>query len=71
MFRRQGFLVVKDFFRRDELDPAREAINQLVDELAQKLFKAGKIKGVILVILLFYTTAMSNIHNISHTLNAM
>ncbi|XP_064605127.1 uncharacterized protein LOC135470236 [Liolophura sinensis] len=43
---KEGFLVVKEFFRKEELDPAREAINQLVDELAQKLFEAGKIKDL-------------------------
>lgn len=28
-----------------ELDPCREAIGGLVDELAQKLYKGGKIKS--------------------------
>ena len=39
-------MVVGDFFDKSELDPAREAIELLVDGLAQKLYDAGKIKGL-------------------------
>jgi hypothetical protein len=41
-----GFLVLDSFFTRDELDPAREAVDMLVDGLAQTLHKAGKIKSL-------------------------
>ena len=38
-------MIVEDFFDRKLLDECREAVNELVEQLAQKLFKAGKIKG--------------------------
>ncbi|XP_053403695.1 uncharacterized protein LOC123537801 [Mercenaria mercenaria] len=41
-----GYLVIEDFFTEEELQPARDCINQIVDDLAQKLFKAGKIKNL-------------------------
>lgn len=41
----QGFLIVEDFFDKSDLDACREAVNELVDQLARKLFSAGKIKG--------------------------
>lgn len=41
----QGFVIVEDFFDKKILDDCREAVNELVEQLAQKLFKAGKIKG--------------------------
>ena len=41
----QGFLLVTDFFERSELEPVIAAICELVDQLAEKLYNAGKIKG--------------------------
>jgi len=41
----QGFLIVGDFFERSELEPCLQAIDQLVDELAQRLYRANKING--------------------------
>lgn len=41
----QGFLIVENFFDKSDLDACREAVNELVDQLARKLFNAGKIKG--------------------------
>ncbi|KAL4237484.1 hypothetical protein ACF0H5_002200 [Mactra antiquata] len=41
-----GYLVIEDFFRDDELQPVRDCINGIVDDLAQKLYKAGKIKNL-------------------------
>ena len=38
-------MIVEDFFRGDELDPCRKAMEALVDNLAQRLYKAGKIMG--------------------------
>ena len=37
-------MLVEEFFSREELDPCREAVNELVEQLAQKLYTAGKIK---------------------------
>lgn len=38
--------MIEDFFdTKTELDPVREAINELVDGLAIKLHDAGKIKS--------------------------
>lgn len=42
----QGYLVIDSFFQSEELDPGKEAINNLVDELAIKLYDAGKIKSM-------------------------
>jgi hypothetical protein len=42
----EGFLLVDSFFKEEELNPAKDAINALVDELAQKLYKGGKIKSL-------------------------
>jgi len=39
----QGFLLIDSFFKEEELNPAKDAINDLVDELAHKLYKGGKI----------------------------
>jgi hypothetical protein len=42
----EGFLVIEDFFTPNELNPAINAIEDLVDDLAQKLYNAGKIKDL-------------------------
>ena len=41
----QGFVLVKDFFPPKRLDVVREAVNDLVDQMANKLYDAGKIKS--------------------------
>lgn len=39
-------MVIEKFFDIEaDLEPCRRAIEDLVEELAQKLFKAGKIKS--------------------------
>ena len=38
-----GFLIVRDVFDRQELEPLKEEINELVNALAQGLLQAGKI----------------------------
>ncbi len=38
-----GFLIVPNFFSKKELDPVIEEVNGLVDNLANRLYKAGKI----------------------------
>jgi hypothetical protein len=40
----EGYIVVRDFFTREELDPCRSDIEVMVEQLAQKLYKAGKVK---------------------------
>ncbi|XP_072048103.1 uncharacterized protein [Amphiura filiformis] len=40
----EGFLVLPSFFKSSELDPALEAIDKEVDLIAERLYKAGKIK---------------------------
>src|SRR4051794_30306785 len=42
-YREDGFLIVRDFFGRDELQPVMDWIDQLVDDLAHRLYAAGKI----------------------------
>ena len=41
----QGFLLVENFFPPSRLDAVKEAINGLVDMMANKLYDAGKIKS--------------------------
>ena len=41
----QGYVLVEDFFTPEELEPARAASERLVDIVAQRLFKAGKISS--------------------------
>ena len=38
--------MVTDLFSRDELKPALDDIEQLVEDLAQKLYKHGKITSI-------------------------
>lgn len=38
-----GYLVLNDFFTKEELEPCRKTTEKLVDDLARKLFEAGKI----------------------------
>ena len=38
---------MKDFFEPHRLDVVREAVNELVDILAEKLYAAGKIKSML------------------------
>ena len=42
-FFEKGFVLVPNFFTQEELDPVKNAISELVDGLANKLFAAGKI----------------------------
>ena len=37
--------MIDSFFTEDELNPGIDAINDLVDELARKLYNGGKIKS--------------------------
>ncbi|XP_019627738.1 PREDICTED: uncharacterized protein LOC109472409 [Branchiostoma belcheri] len=41
----EGFVLVKDFFTPEELQPCRDGTAELVDALAERLYKAGKIKN--------------------------
>ena len=41
----QGYVLVENFFTTEELEPARQACSKLVDIVAQRLFKAGKISS--------------------------
>ncbi|XP_013385576.1 uncharacterized protein LOC106155333 [Lingula anatina] len=43
-FFEEGYVVVEDFFTREELDACRDAVAGLVDDLAKKLYDGGKIK---------------------------
>ncbi|XP_013416111.1 uncharacterized protein LOC106177776 [Lingula anatina] len=43
-FFEEGYVIVEDFFSPEELDPVREGVNSLVDEFAQRLYDAGKIR---------------------------
>ena len=43
----QGYLLIENFFTEEELNPCKDAINLLVDQLANKLYDAGKIKSML------------------------
>lgn len=43
-------MLVNDFFTSEELDPCRQSVVEQVERLAQKLYKAGKIKGEVGII---------------------
>ena len=40
----KGYVVIPEFFSKEELLPAIDSIKELVDALADKLYKAGKIQ---------------------------
>ncbi len=42
----QGFIILPSFLKSRELDPVLEAIDHEVDLIAERLYKAGKIKGM-------------------------
>ncbi|WAR31467.1 hypothetical protein MAR_034009 [Mya arenaria] len=42
----KGYLVVEDYFTPEELDPMTPVLNQFVDNVANRLYKAGKVKDV-------------------------
>ena len=41
----QGYVIVDSFFKKEELDACRDAIDALVDDLARMLYTGNKIKG--------------------------
>jgi hypothetical protein len=43
-FHEHGFLIVRDFFAVEQFQPVMQWINSLVDDLAERLFAAGKIR---------------------------
>ena len=45
----QGFTVVENFFTPEEMEPCRKTLQKMVDDVAQKLYKTGRIKSTILV----------------------
>ena len=42
----QGYIVIEEFFTKEELEPCRKTTETLVGDLAKKLFEAGKISGI-------------------------
>ena len=36
---------MEKFFTKDEMDPCRDAVNDLVEEVAQKLYRTKRIKS--------------------------
>jgi ectoine hydroxylase-related dioxygenase (phytanoyl-CoA dioxygenase family) len=44
-FQEEGFLVVKEFFSKEELQPVIDYINSMVDEVANDLIRAKKIEN--------------------------
>ena len=37
--------MAENFFSLEEIEPCRESYRQLVDEIAQKLYKSGRVKS--------------------------
>lgn len=44
-YRNDGFLIVEDFFRPEELQPVIDEVEAMVDELAERLYAHGKIRN--------------------------
>lgn len=44
-YREDGFLIVRDFFTPEELQPVKDEVDGLVDDLANRLHRAGRIKN--------------------------
>lgn len=44
LFQKQGYLIVENYFTEEELEPCKKAAEDLVEDVANKLFNAGKIK---------------------------
>ncbi len=42
-YNREGYIVIEDLLTPDDMAPAREAMNEKVEEIAQRLLKSGKI----------------------------
>ena len=42
----QGFLIVGDFFKPSELEPCLQAVDEMVNDLAVRLYRANKIDGL-------------------------
>lgn len=42
----EGYLIIEDFFKPEELEACKDTLEILVEELAQKLYKAGKVKSL-------------------------
>lgn len=45
-FFEEGFVIVENYFLPKELDACRNAVDKLVDDLALKLYQAGKVKNL-------------------------
>ncbi|XP_021344577.1 uncharacterized protein LOC110444531, partial [Mizuhopecten yessoensis] len=43
-FFENGYVIVENFFKPEELDPCKEAINDMLDEMALQFLQKGKIK---------------------------
>jgi hypothetical protein len=41
----QGFLIIEDFFMEAELEACKNDVIDVVDDMASRLYKAGKIKS--------------------------
>lgn len=54
-------MIVENFFTKEELEPCKMAIEKFVDQLAQKLHGAGKIKGSMALVYIC-TVNLSNIN---------
>jgi hypothetical protein len=44
-YQEEGFLIVPDFLSREELQPVMDEVDGLVDSLANRLYRAGKIQN--------------------------
>ena len=53
-------MVIDNFFTDEELEPCRQEIATIVDKLANKLYNAGKIKGIPNIVDICYIINMVN-----------
>jgi len=61
---------MESFFTEEELNPGKDAINDLVDELAHKLYNGGKIKSRLIFILsiLYCRLFLPLLHGVSENI---
>ena len=68
--------MVHDFFKKEELEPVLKGLERLVDIQAERLYKAGKIKGTLIMrcyryIIIFHASQSSLVEFIVYVLMAI
>lgn len=57
----QGFTVADRFFTKEEIEPCIQSYARLIDDLAQRLYKTGRIKSKVYFIYMFMCYIKDNV----------